>query len=939
MLLSVNVAITSRDIQQLKAHTRQVAQDYEVIESLRSVMSLAKDAETGQRGFIITGDAAYLEPYERSTAEIRSAVERVDRLSADSVEQQAKISQLSDRVDKKLSELEQTIALRQSSGFEAAQQVVLSGQGKQEMDLLRGIIERMVKTQQIVLKARSQQAEQTYRVALIRGLASGLTALATLIGFLIALRKYLETRDRSAATITGQAENLRITLASIGDAVITTDADGRITNMNTVAESLTGWSCEETLGQPLERIFRIINEDSRQTVASPVTRALTEGIVVGLANHTLLIAKNGLEHPIDDSAAPIRAQGDNQADKQGDRQDDKIVGCVLVFRDVTERRQQEIRLRNEKKRLQTSEQRFRKIADTMPQMVWVTRPDGYHEYYNRRWYDYIGCQPEECLGFGWNAPLHPEDQPLVMERWNNSLQTGEPYEVEYRFRSKEGDYRWFLGRALPVRDEAGQITQWFGTCTDIEDVKKIEAERSQLAAELSDADRRKDEFLATLAHELRNPLAPIRNGLQILRLTSQKSNRKVDQATDQAAESKREATERIQAMMERQILQMVRLVDELMDVSRISRGKVELRCEPVEIASIIEQAVETSRPAIDLAQQRLTVSLPPQPIYLQADPLRLVQVFSNLLNNACKYSQPGSEILIEVDSYCSLEASSATSSVNLQSVNLQENNLRASDLRASDLQENNLRETAWPKTVAREVTVSISDTGIGISDEMLPRIFDLFTQVEGAFKRASGSNSPAQSGLGIGLTLVKQLVELHGGSVQAYSEGLGKGSTFRVKLPIAIEQINTKTLDISELPAMSARRVLIVDDNEDSALTLAVLFEMSGDETQTAEDGLKAVAAAETFRPEIALLDIGLPGLNGYEVAREIRSQPWGASMILVALTGWGQEEDRQQSKDAGFDAHMVKPVDHEALLKLLNELMEARSATSEDSASASEDL
>jgi PAS domain S-box-containing protein len=872
-LLSINVAITSRNIQKLETHNRQIAQDYEIISNLRNLVSLAKDAETGQRGFIITGRAAYLEPYDRAVENIKEALETVDRLTTEDAQQQARIPDLQDRIDKKLNELEKTIVLRQSVGFEAAQQVVLSGQGKQEMDELRVIIDEMIQARQEVLQVRSQQAERTYHMAIFTGLLSGLTALATLLGFLITLRKYLNARDQTAIALAEQAENLRITLASIGDAVITTDADGRITNMNTVAESLTGWTHSEAIGQPLQRVFHIINENSRQPVESPVTKALTQGTVVGLANHTMLIDKNGVEHPIDDSAAPIRVQAGN------------ILGCVLVFRDVTERRQQEKQLRKEQKRLQISEQRFRQIADTMPQMVWVARPDGYHEYYNRRWYDYIGAKPEESAGAGWNTPLHPTDQPLAIDRWQHSLRTGEPYEIEYRFRSKEGDYRWFLGRALPVRDEAGQITQWFGTCTDIEESKRLEAERSQLAAELSEADRRKDEFLATLAHELRNPLAPIRNGLKILRLAGQNTS-----DPNHSNPPSHEATERIQAMMERQIAQMVRLVDELMDVSRISRGKVALSRKQVEIASIIEQAVETSRPAIDLAQQRLIVTLPPKPIHLQADPLRLVQVFSNLLNNACKYSQPGSQILVTVD--------------------LIESNLSNSENSA--------------------LTISVKDTGIGISAEMLPKIFTLFTQVEGAFERASGSSSPAQNGLGIGLTLVKQLVEMHGGSVQAYSEGLGKGSEFTVQLPIAIEPtatepIQNKTPNHSEPPAMSPRRILIVDDNEDSAVTLSVLFEMSGDDTQTAEDGLKAVAAAEAFRPDVALLDIGLPGLNGYEVAEAIRAQPWGKTMVLVALTGWGQDEDRKKSKAAGFDAHMVKPVDHEALLALLDELIEAR--------------
>ena len=331
--------------------------------------------------------------------------------------------------------------------------------------------------------------------------------------------------------------------------------------------------------------------------------------------------------------------------------------------------------------------------------------------------------------------MHPDDQQAAIERWNYSLRTGEPYEIEYRFRSKEGEYCWFLGRALPVRDEAGQITQWFGTCTDIEEAKRTEAERSRLAADLAEANRRKDEFLATLAHELRNPLAPIRNGLKILRLTAQKNG------------EQNETTERIQSMMERQLAQMVRLIDELMDVSRISRGKVVLCCEVVELASIIEQSVETSLPAIEAAKHALTVTLPPEPVYLYADPVRLVQVFSNLLSNACRYSESESEIVVEAQ-----------------------------------------------QVQAGEITVVVKDTGIGISADMLPKIFDLFTQVHGALERASaGMATLSQGGLGIGLTLVKQLVEMHNGSVKVSSEGIGKGSEFAVHLPTTTRPSQGKT--------------------------------------------------------------------------------------------------------------------------------------------------
>ncbi|MGB3298877.1 MAG: PAS domain S-box protein, partial [Phormidesmis sp.] len=991
-LLAFSVAVTARSIQALRNNAQQVASTYQTIVSLNSVLSLTKDAETGQRGFIITGDASYLAPYRQALTNIDAAIGNANQMLENSPEQQARMGKLQAALESKLTELAQTIALRQTAGFEAAQRLVLTNQGKQKMEEVRAIIDEMSQSEQGLLERRSRQAIRTYQTALLTSILSGLVALAALIAFLTALTKYLTARDRAALIISEQAENLQTTLASIGDAVITTDAQGAVANLNPVAESLTGWTNHAAIGQPLEHIFQIVNETTRQPVANPAAKALVEGTIVGLANHTVLIAQDGSEKPIDDSAAPIRTAAGI------------IVGCVLVFRDVSERRSQENQLRDERERLElalsaaslgqwdlnlitgvanrtlrhdqifgydsmlpewtydlflshvverdrpavdqtfqqainsggkwnidcqirradgsmrwieikgtvhpnaigqnermlgvvsditvkqqaeedlrTSEQRFRQIADTMPQIVWVTRPDGYHEYYNRRWYEYTGLTPEESIGLSWNLPLHPEDKQSSIDRWNYSLRTGEPYEIEYRFRSQAGSYRWFLGRALPVKDDTGKITRWFGTCTDIDDTKRIEAERQRLAADLAEASRRKDEFLATLAHELRNPLAPIRNGLQILKLTSQRSQLSgpINTAASQAA------TERIQAMMERQLAQMVRLIDELMDISRISRGKVELRREQIEIAAVIEQAVEASRPAIEQAGQTLTVTLPPHPIYLRADLVRLVQVFSNLLNNAGKYSEPGSEISLTVAPESPLETPSETP--------LEEAKEKAKKRAGSEA----------------EVVISVKDTGVGIAADMLPKIFELFTQVKGAFEQASGQAAAlSQGGLGIGLTLVKQLVEMHGGSVSARSEGLGQGSEFVVRLPTVAQQQQAIENNSSEPQPMNTRRILIVDDNEDSAMTLSMLFEMTGDETQTAHDGLKAVKTAETFRPDVALLDIGLPGLSGYEVARQIRTQPWGQAMVLVALTGWGQAEDRQRSQAAGFDAHMVKPID-----------------------------
>ncbi|MGB7415239.1 MAG: PAS domain-containing protein, partial [Thermosynechococcaceae cyanobacterium] len=594
----------------------------------------------------------------------------------------------------------------------------------------------------------------------------------------------------------------------------------------------------EAANGPLSIFMPSIHPDDQELVTAALKRTLETGEDYNLEFR--LVGSEGCDRW-------VVSRGQIEQNELGQA----VMPGVVI--DISAQRQAETRLRE-------SEARFEQIADTMPQMVWVTRADGYTEYFNRRWYEFTGCSPEESLGENWSAPLHPDDLQKATDGWKQSVQSGEPYEIEYRFRSKEGEYRWFLGRALPVRDETGQITKWFGTCTDIEAYKRLAEERiglvqnlRQFAADLSENDRRKDEFLATLAHELRNPLAPIRNGLEIMKV----------------AEPNSETVERVQAMMERQLTQMVRLVDDLLDMSRISRGKIDLRRERVELSSIIEQAIETSRPLIDLAQHELTVTQPPQPIYLDADSVRIAQVISNLLTNASKYSEPGGQIWLTVEQQES------------------------------------------------EVIVSVKDTGIGLAPDMLPHVFDLFTQVDGGAVRSQG-------GLGIGLTLVKQLVEMHNGSVSADSPGLGQGSEFIIRLPILANLLTSQSPQnaMSEPTNGQTCRILIVDDNEDAAWSLELLFESTGDETRRAADGLAGFEAAAEFRPDIVLLDIGLPKLNGYEVARKIREQPWGKKMVLVALTGWGQEEDRRRSSEAGFDAHMVKPIEHAALLQLLDELL-----------------
>ncbi len=365
-----------------------------------------------------------------------------------------------------------------------------------------------------------------------------------------------------------------------------------------------------------------------------------------------------------------------------------------------------------------------------------------------------------------------------------------------------------------------------------------------------DADRRKDEFLATLAHELRNPLAPISNATSILKL----------------AHDDRNAFERATGTIERQLTHLVRLVDDLLDMSRISRGKLDLRREHIELASVIHQAVETCRPMAESASQEITVTLPAQPIHLDADPVRLSQVVSNLLNNASKFAGQHGRISLTV----------------------------------------NQRDD--------EVTIAVKDNGIGIPPAMLNAIFEMFLQVDQSLERS-------QSGLGIGLTLARRLVELHNGSIEALSEGLGKGSEFVVRLPVTIDQTPPPEAVVGVNGSNAKGRILIVDDNLDSAKSLAEVLKMTGNDTFVAHDGEEAVDAAERQRPDVILLDIGLPRLNGFDACRRIRANPWAEKILIIALTGWGQEEDRRKSAEAGFDGHLVKPVDLTELTKLLASL------------------
>jgi PAS domain S-box-containing protein len=486
--------------------------------------------------------------------------------------------------------------------------------------------------------------------------------------------------------------------------------------------------------------------------------------------------------------------------------------------------------------LERSERLYRGIGESINYGVWVCDAEGRNTYASDSFLKLTGLTQQQCSQFGWGDVLHPDDLEDTIAAWKECVRTGSNWYREHRIRGVDGRWHYMLAQGVPIRDANGKIERWAGLNLDISRLKNTEHA-------LLEADRRKDEFLATLAHELRNPLAPIRNAVRILDSSS-------------ADELQRKWGREV---ISRQVHRMALLLDDLLDVSRITRGQLELKKDYVDLKSIVSVALETARPLMDAKQHTLTVSLPPDPIRLEVDPLRLSQAIGNLLTNAAKYTDPTGRI----------------------------------QLRAT--------------LNAQGLSIAIKDNGIGLKPEVIPGLFTMFSQVDSAVDRAEG-------GLGIGLALVRGLVGLHGGSVDVRSEGPGHGSEFIVQLPrhvLAPLDAAREEPRVPE-PGVEPRRdtVLIADDNRDAAESLAMVLRFAGYGVHVAYNGAEALELGARVRPRAALLDIGMPGMSGYEVARRARLEAWGRHTVLIALTGWGQEQDIAASRAAGFDEHLTKPVD-----------------------------
>lgn len=633
--------------------------------------------------------------------------------------------------------------------------------------------------------------------------------------------------DAKARTLHLRAEWLRVTLASIGDAVIATDLDGRVTLLNTVASDLTGWS-DDAVGKPLEAVFRIMSERTREFTPTPVERVIREGIVVGLANHTLLIARDGTERPIEDSASPIRDEHD------------KIVGVVLVFRDATAQRSAEKAETRGRERLQLA-----LAGGKLGVWEWDLATDAVW------WSDEVahlhGMQPGEFAGTleAFQTLVHPDDRDRVGTLVQQAVEERSDYTVQFRTITPAGELRWIAGRATVFGDDGGKPARMVGVSSDVTEQRATEEALLQ-------ADQRKDEFLATLAHELRNPLAPIRNALEIVRLMDTAPVEPVRRARD---------------LIERQVGHMTRLLDDLLDVSRITRDRLELRREVVQFGDVLEGAVEACESLLRAEDRSFTLTLPPEPIWLDADHTRLAQVFTNLLNNAAKFTHPGGRIAVAAR-----------------------------------------RDDRW-------VEVTVEDDGVGVNAADRQRLF-------GMFEQGATTNGDVTPGLGIGLTIARRLVEMHGGTIAVQSGGEGMGTTFTVRLPVVVAPATARPrADAAggRRVARSGLRVLVADDNHDATNTLATLLRLWGHDVESAFDGREALERAGKFRPQVALLDIGMPELSGYDVARQLRTDEQHDGLRLVAITGWGQQHDRDAAIAAGFDAHLTKPVDPEALTQLLD--------------------
>ena len=818
-----------------------VTDDHEVIHVLDDTLSTIKDAETGQRGFLLAGEDPYLEPYRSGVARVQSDLDRLDKAVADGLLPADKVAELKDLIHGKLQELANVLTTDKTKGRPAALKVIREGQDKKWMDRIRDSINTLRHAKLAELSNNQKNAEW------LTGVRTGLFITCTLLelGFLVwTIYRIKREMDRAAAAselVEEQRELYATTLSSIGDAVITTDEQGKITFMNLVAEQLTGWTAAEVTGVPLGDIFRIINESTRLPVENPVEKVLRLGMIVGLANHTLLIRKDGSEIPIDDSGAPIR-HGDG-----------KIRGVVLVFRDFSEHKKSEaaIRRSEEQLRLAIEGAQLGTFYCTMPldKFVW-----------NDTCKKHFWLPPEAEVDVKkFYSILHPEDREPTRLAIDEALKNHSNYDIEYRTVSPDGDIRWVRAIGRFYYDGKNEPVRFDGITIDVSAAKTQEQVVQDARRQAEAANRAKDQFLATLSHELRTPLTPV---LATLNLWDNNPGPPPAFRDD------------VQ-MIRRNIELEARLIDDLLDLTRVVKGKLVVTLEKVDVHELIRHVITVCNEDVQSKKIELRTRLEARDFAVKADSGRLQQVLWNILRNAVKFS-PRQSIV----------------------------------------------EVATANDSAGHLRITISDRGIGMSPATIDKLFKPFEQGDADITRRFG-------GLGLGLAISKALLDVQGGTIAAHSEGLGRGSVFTITLPalsasdvarVAKPKPSTSTSGSRRL------RILLAEDHVDTARILKLVMTNWGHSVETAGTVAGAVSLAKENHFDLLISDIGLPDGTGLDLMKRVREF---SHMPGIALTGYGMDDDIHASRQAGFNAHLTKPTDLNQLQVSISKLADGDLDTS----------
>ena len=821
--------VVVRNTRALVADARAVERTRTLIGELEATFSTIKDAESGQRGYLLTGVPEYLEPYDRAVAAVRGHIDRLEALTRDNPAQQPVLRELQDLSRKKLDELAETIRLHDSGDAAGALRLVESGTGKALMDRIRSTVDSMQRQESVLLAERTRQVQQAARQATGAALLTAACFVGLLVAFLLIVREDLLGRARAEAAALDSEEWLRTTLRSIGDAVLATDGEGRIAFLNPVAERLTGWPVREAAGKSVEEVFRIIHETTRATVESPVRRVIREGAVVGLANHTVLMARNGAEVPIADSGAPIRDAGG------------KITGVVLVFRDISELR-----------RAERSTLRLAAIVESANYAIIGETAGNVITDWNPGAEALFGFTADEMVGLRMSA-LAPPGEVDPTPRATADLLAGRTVrEFEVRLRTKDGRWLDTVVTLSPIRNEEGHVVGISRMIRDVTERRRQSRDLEEARRQAEDANAAKDRFLATLSHELRTPLTPVMASVQRL-------ERRADLAPG-IAESL--------AMIRRNVELEARLIDDLLDLTRIVRGKVEIERTPLDLHLVLSTVSQNALSEFYARGVRLQSDLGAEEHFCQGDGARLQQVFWNLLKNSAKFTPSGGAVSLR---------------------------------------------TANPGP--GRIRIEVSDTGQGIRRDLLPKIFEAFEQGDVTAVRRAG-------GLGLGLAIARSLVQLHGGVITAASEGEGHGATFAVELATTKERpllALPPALDRDRTAARHRMSLLVVEDDVDTAAALAALLAESGFDVRTA-DGVAAAKQTFAERPaDVLITDVGLPDGSGLDLLEALR--PMRADLHAIVLSGYGMEEDLRRSRSLGFDEHFVKPINPNRLIAALDAL------------------